>query len=157
MPQPRHPGAPAFWGVTPIIVLPGLADFKTAIFPFHKNSLEPSRHCSPPSVRMSSRAACNPNSRAFRPLSLSCAIFKLKHKQLSCPNLKNCEKIGYAGKNLTFRRGGGRILLMQKAKVIAKQPPMPPADEAAAGSSIGFGRRGDGGESHAVRGANGAE
>ena len=42
---------------------------------------------------------------------------------------------------------------MQKAKVIAKQPPMPPADEAAAGSSIGFGRRGDGGESHAVQGA----
>ena len=42
---------------------------------------------------------------------------------------------------------------MQKAKVIAKQPPMPPADEAAAGSSIGFGRRGDGGNSHAVQGA----
>ena len=40
---------------------------------------------------------------------------------------------------------------MQKTKVIAK-PPMPPADEAAAGSSIGFGRRGDGGESHAVGG-----
>ena len=52
---------------------------------------------------------------------------------------------------------GGRILLMQKAKVIAKQPPMPPADEAAAGSSIGFGRRGYGGGSHAVQGANGAE
>ena len=30
---------------------------------------------------------------------------------------------------------------MQRAKVIAKQPPMPPADEAAAGSSIGFGQR----------------
>ena len=44
---------------------------------------------------------------------------------------------------------------MQKAKVIAKQPPMPPADEAAAGSSIGFGRRGHGGESHAVQGAGG--
>ena len=42
---------------------------------------------------------------------------------------------------------------MQQAKVIAKQPPMPPADEAAAGSSIGFGRRGYGGESHAVQGA----
>ena len=42
---------------------------------------------------------------------------------------------------------------MQRAKVIAKQPPMPPADEAAAGSSIGFGRRGHGGKSHAVQGA----
>ena len=61
------------------------------------------------------------------------------------------------GGNFTFRRGGGIILFMQKAKVIAKQPPMPPADEAVAGSSIGFGRRGDGGESHAVQGANGAE
>ena len=56
------------------------------------------------------------------------------------------------GGNLTFRRGGGRISFMQKAKVIAKQPPMPPADKAAAGSSIGFGRRGDGGKSHAVQG-----
>ena len=42
---------------------------------------------------------------------------------------------------------------MQKAKVIAKQPPMPPVDEAAAGSSIGFGRRGNGRKSHAVQGA----
>ena len=39
---------------------------------------------------------------------------------------------------------------MQKTKVIAK-PPMPPADKAAADSSIGFGRRGSGGKSHAVR------
>ena len=39
---------------------------------------------------------------------------------------------------------------MSKAKVIAK-PPMPPADQAAADSSIGLGRRGDGGKSHAVR------
>ena len=42
---------------------------------------------------------------------------------------------------------------MQKAKVIAKQLPMPPADEAAAGSSIGFGRRGHEEKSHAVQGA----
>ena len=58
-----------------------------------------------------------------------------------------------AGGNLTFQRGEGRISFMQKAKVIAKQPPMPPADKAAVGSSIGFGRRGYGGESHAVQGA----
>ena len=38
---------------------------------------------------------------------------------------------------------------MSKTKVIAK-PPMPPADKAAADSSIGFGRRGSGGKSHAV-------
>ena len=53
--------------------------------------------------------------------------------------------------NFIFWRGGGRIPLMQKAKIIAKQPPMPSADEVAAGSSIGFGRRGDGEESHAVQ------
>ena len=40
---------------------------------------------------------------------------------------------------------------MQKTTVIAK-PPMPPADKAAADSSIGFGRRGSGGKSHAVHG-----
>ena len=45
----------------------------------------------------------------------------------------------------------------EKAKVIAKQPPMPSADEAAAGSSIGFGRRGHGGNSHAVQGAGQGE
>ena len=65
----------------------------------------------------------------------------------------NVQAPSIIGRNFIFRRGGGRILLMQKAKVIAKQSPMPPADEAAAGSSIGFGRRGDGGESHAVQGA----
>ena len=39
---------------------------------------------------------------------------------------------------------------MSKTKVIAK-PPMPPADKVAADSSIGFGRRGNRGKSHAVR------
>ena len=38
---------------------------------------------------------------------------------------------------------------------IAKQPPMRPAPSAAANSSIGTGRRGNGGKSYAVRGAEG--
>ena len=42
---------------------------------------------------------------------------------------------------------------MQRAKVIAKQPPMPPAKKAAGDSSIGSGRRGSGEEFHAVQGA----
>ena len=39
---------------------------------------------------------------------------------------------------------------MQNAKIIAK-PPMPPAENAVAGSSIGFGWWGYGGGSHAVQ------
>ena len=50
-------------------------------------------------------------------------------------------------------REGGRISLMQREKVIAKQPSMPPAIKAAGDSSIGFGQQGSGGESHAVQGA----
>ena len=55
------------------------------------------------------------------------------------------------GGNFAFQRGVGKISLMQKVKVIAKQPPMPPAKKAAGDSFIGFGRRGHGGKSHAVQ------
>ena len=41
------------------------------------------------------------------------------------------------GGNFAFRQGGSRISSMQKAKVIAKQPPMPPTDKVAGDSSIG--------------------
>ena len=41
---------------------------------------------------------------------------------------------------------------MQNAKIIAKQPLMPPAKKAAGDSFIGFGRRGHRGNSHAVQG-----
>ena len=63
------------------------------------------------------------------------------------------------GGNFHFRRGGGRISLMQRAKIIAKQPSMPPANKAAGDSSIGFGWRGHRGKSHAVQeaGQGGAE
>ena len=57
----------------------------------------------------------------------------------------------FRGGNFIFQRGGGRISFMQKARIIAN-PPMPPAKKAAGDSSIGFGRRGSGGESHAVQG-----
>ena len=42
---------------------------------------------------------------------------------------------------------------MQKAKVIAKQPSMPPVNKAAGDSFIGFGWRGHGEKPHAVEGA----
>ena len=54
-------------------------------------------------------------------------------------------------KNLTFRRDGVIIRAMNAMNGIAKQPPMRPATNAEAGSSIGTGRRGNGGKSHAVR------
>ena len=63
------------------------------------------------------------------------------------------------GGNFAFQPGGGKIPLMQRAKVNAKQPPIPSVIKAAGGSFIGFGRRGSGGESHAVQkaGQGGAE
>ena len=57
------------------------------------------------------------------------------------------------GGNFAFQRGRGKISLMQRAKVIMKQPPMLPVNMAAGGSSIEFGRRGNREESHAVQGA----
>ena len=60
-------------------------------------------------------------------------------------------KMGARRKNLTFRRDGVIIRAMNAMNVIAKQPPMRPATNAEAGSSIGTGRRGNGGKSHAVQ------
>ena len=62
-------------------------------------------------------------------------------------------KMGARRKNLTFRRDGVIIRVMNAMNDIAKQPPMRPAPNAAAVSSIGSGRRGNGGKSYAVWGA----
>ena len=61
--------------------------------------------------------------------------------------------VGFGAEISLSGREEGRISLMQRAQVIVKQPPMPPAKKAAGDSSIGFGRRGHGGKSHAVQGA----